>query len=171
MKIKLIFLSVFLLPLVVSAQELPKRKPGLWQIAIQHDGQAVAAAASEHCLDEATDSKMMNQGMGMSKEMCKKFEMKTVASNIITDSECDIAGSNIVSHGEVSGDFNSKYTITTKSKYSPPLMGKSESTSTVTATWIGQCKSDQKPGDIIMANGHKINIDTIMKGAGSIMKK
>jgi hypothetical protein len=29
---------------------------------------------------------------------------------------------------------------------------------TIEATWLGPCKADQKPGDMVMANGMKMNI-------------
>ena len=29
---------------------------------------------------------------------------------------------------------------------------------TIAAKWLGSCKADQKPGDIIMAGGRKFNI-------------
>ena len=29
---------------------------------------------------------------------------------------------------------------------------------TIEAKWIGPCKPDQKPGDIVMANGVKMNV-------------
>ena len=29
---------------------------------------------------------------------------------------------------------------------------------TIEAKWLGPCKADQKPGDIVMANGMKMNV-------------
>jgi hypothetical protein len=44
---------------------------------------------------------------------------------------------------------------------------------TIEAKWLNACKPDQKPGDMIMANGRKINIVDMqnmippnMRGAG-----
>jgi hypothetical protein len=37
-------------------------------------------------------------------------------------------------------------------------MGKGENLTLIDAKWIGPCQSDQKPGDMIMPNGMKINI-------------
>jgi hypothetical protein len=34
-----------------------------------------------------------------------------------------------------------------------------ETNMTVESKWLGACKADQKPGDIIMANGMKMNIN------------
>ena len=37
---------------------------------------------------------------------------------------------------------------------------------TIDAKWLGACKSDQRPGDIIMANGMKMNIADMQKMQG-----
>jgi hypothetical protein len=35
---------------------------------------------------------------------------------------------------------------------------------TIEAKWLGACKADQKPSDIMMANGMKMNIHDLPKG-------
>ena len=38
---------------------------------------------------------------------------------------------------------------------------------TIEAKWLGPCKADQKPGDMIMGSGMKMNINDLGKlGAG-----
>jgi hypothetical protein len=39
-------------------------------------------------------------------------------------------------------------------------------TMTYSAKWLGPCAADQKPGDMIMADGRKINILEARKGGG-----
>jgi hypothetical protein len=34
----------------------------------------------------------------------------------------------------------------------------------IEAKWLGACKADQKPGDIIMANGMKMNVTDMQRG-------
>ena len=36
-------------------------------------------------------------------------------------------------------------------------------TMTIAATWLGPCAADQKPGDMIMGNGTKVNIPDMRK--------
>jgi hypothetical protein len=36
-------------------------------------------------------------------------------------------------------------------------------TMTMEAKWLGPCAADQKPGDVIMSNGVKINIPEMQK--------
>jgi hypothetical protein len=34
----------------------------------------------------------------------------------------------------------------------------------IAAKWLGACKADQKPGDIIMASGMKMNVTDMPRG-------
>jgi hypothetical protein len=66
----------------------------------------------------------------------------------------------------VSGDFNSNYTVKVTSKVdglpagSPIMAG---GTTTIQARWVSACKPDQKPGDIIMAGGQRMNVRDLRK--------
>jgi len=71
---------------------------------------------------------------------------------------CKIGDTTATSHTVFSGEFDRTYHGEIRTKYSPPLMGKGESVTLVDAKWTGPCQSDQKPGDMIMPNGMKINI-------------
>ena len=45
-----------------------------------------------------------------------------------------------------------------------------DSTTTIEAKWLGACKPDQKPGDIVMPGGFKINIKDAEKLKGLMPK-
>ena len=45
-----------------------------------------------------------------------------------------------------------------RSTYSPPMMGRSEGTAIIEAKWVGPCKAGQKPGDVVLPNGMKMNL-------------
>jgi len=46
-----------------------------------------------------------------------------------------------------------------------------DSTTTIEAKWLGACKSDQKPGDIMMPGGMKMNIKDMQKLKALIPKQ
>jgi hypothetical protein len=84
---------------------------------------------------------------------------------------CKAGAVTITSHGVVTGDFNSAYTVkvTSKREGGPPTPGMSAdgtSNMTIDAKWAGACKPDQKPGDMIMA-GRKFNIRDMQKMQGA----
>jgi hypothetical protein len=63
----------------------------------------------------------------------------------------------------ITGSFESAYTmtITTQREGIPAAR-----TITIAAKWAGPCAADQKPGDMIMPNGRKVNLTDMQKRAG-----
>jgi hypothetical protein len=159
-------LSLIVLALAAAAPaaalDLPARKPGLWEIKITMEGRNIQMPVSQHCIDAETD-KMMNSISGnMQKDACSKQDVQKVGNTIVVDSVCKIGQGTTTSHGVVSGDFNSAYTVkvTSKREGGPAVPGRpADGTSSMTtdAKWLGPCAADQKPGDMIIA-GRKINI-------------
>ena len=73
---------------------------------------------------------------------------------------------------EISGDFNSAYTVksTSQTDRAPAGMPR-DTTTTIEAKWLGACKPDQKPGDIVMPGGIKMNIKDMEKLKALIPKQ
>src|ERR1700712_3615579 len=155
-----------------SAVELPVRKAGLWEMKVLHTGSAVPDMTMQHCTDETTDKEMSTAFPPMAKDICSKQDTQKTATGYVTDSVCGIAGMSIKSHGEIIGDFNSAYTVksTSHSEGGPAGVAR-DSTTTIEAKWLGACKADQKPGDIIMPGGMKMNIKDMEKLKGLIPKR
>jgi hypothetical protein len=73
----------------------------------------------------------------------------------------------VTSHGVVSGNFDSAYTVkvTSKREGGRAVPGVSAETNmTVEAKYLGACKADQKPGDMMMGNGMKMNVRDMRRG-------
>jgi hypothetical protein len=123
----------------------------------------------QHCTDETTDKAMSTSFSPMSKEVCSKRDIQQTATGYVTDSECSVAGVSMTSHAEISGDFNSAYTIKTTAhgEHGPAALPR-DTTMTVEAKWLGACKPDQKPGDIVMPGGFKLNIKDAEKLKGLV---
>ena len=58
----------------------------------------------------------------------------------------------------MTGNFDSAYRMEVDSQYEPALMGRSASRSVIDARWLGPCKADQRPGDMILSDGKKMNV-------------
>src|ERR1700712_1931456 len=147
-----------------SAVELPVRKAGLWEMKVLHTGSAVPDMTMQHCTDETTDKEMSTSFSPMAKEMCSKQDIQKTATGYVSDSVCGVAGMSITSHAEITGDFNSAYTVKSSSHSEGGPTGKPrDSTTTIEAKWLGACKADQKPGDIIMPGGRTMNVKDMEK--------
>lgn len=148
------------------AIDYPARKPGLWEIKTGEGGASTGTAPGQtiqQCIDAATDKAMREMGQGMGKDMCSKQALSSDGGKLVMDSVCKIGNTVATSHAVISGDFQTAYRMESKSTYSPPLMGRAEGTSAMEARWLGPCKVDQKPGDMVMPNGMKMNVLDMMK--------
>ena len=153
------------------AVELPVRKAGLWEMKMLRTGGPAPEMTMQHCTDEATDKAMSSTFSPASKDMCSKQDIRKTATGYVTDSACNVTGVTMTTHSEIVGDFNSAYTVksTSQSQGGPPGMPR-DTAMTIEAKWLGACKSGQKPGDIMMPGGIKMNIRDMEKLKGLMPK-
>jgi hypothetical protein len=154
-----------LLPaLDAGAVEMPIRKAGLWEMKMVRSGSSLPEMTMQHCTDETTDKDMSTMFSPMAKEMCSKQDIVKTASGYVSDSVCKVGAMSITSHADVNGDFNSAYTVkSTSHSEGGPAGVPRDSVTTVEAKWLGACKADQKPGDIVMPGGMKMNVKDMEK--------
>jgi hypothetical protein len=159
--------SALLLELLVAngagAVDLPVRKAGLWEMKVVHTGSPIPEMTMQHCTDETTDKEMSAAASPMGKEICSRQDIQKTATGYVSDSVCGVAGVTVTSHAEITGDFNSAYTVKSTSHSERGAAGVRDTTSTIEAKWLGACKADQKPGDIMMPGGMKMNIKDMEK--------
>jgi hypothetical protein len=143
----------------VRADELPTRKAGLWEMKIVKVGGQVPEMTMQHCTDATTDKDMANSVSPLAKQICSKQDVRKTASGFVTDSVCSVAGVSMTTHAEIAGDFNSGYAVTSTTHSDKGPTGKPlDATTQIQAKWLGDCKPDQKPGDILMPGGFKLNV-------------
>ena len=151
------------------ALDLPARKPGLWEITMTLEGRKLPPQTAQHCIDAETDKQMNAMGSGMT--TCSKQDVQRSGNTITVDSVCKVGAATSTSHAVVTGDFSSAYTVkvTSKREGGPPMKGSAPggaTTMNIAAKWLGACKADQKPGDMILAGGRKVNIRELQKLQG-----
>lgn len=142
--------------IATSAEDYPPRKPGLWQMSVQASGNTMTM---QHCIDAATDQAMRDMGKGEGKNACASQSIKREGDNkMVVDSVCKTGGSTATTHAVVTGDFSTGYRMDMQTTFSPPMAGRATDTSVIEAKWLGACKAGQKPGDMMMPGGMKMNI-------------
>ena len=152
------------------ATDLPIRKAGLWEMKVVRTGSPMPEMTMQHCTDETTDKQMSTAFSPMSKEICSKNDIQQTATGYATDSVCSVAGTSMTSHSDITGDFNSAYTVKTTTHSDRGPAGLHDTTIAIEAKWLGACKPDQKPGDIVMPGGFKMNIKDADKLKGLLPK-
>jgi hypothetical protein len=154
-----------------GAVDLPVRKAGLWEIKLVRTGSPLPEMTMQHCTDATTDKEMVTASSPMSKEVCSKRDVQQTATGYAMDTVCSVVGVSMTTHSEISGDFGSAYTITTTAHSDRAVAGlPKDTTTTIAARWLGPCKADQKPGDIVMPGGLKLNVRDAGKLKGLVPK-
>jgi hypothetical protein len=161
------FVVLALLPAAgAGAVEAPVRKAGLWEMKVVRTGSPMPEMTMQHCTDEETDKAMSTGFAPAANDTCSKHDLQKTSTGYVSDSVCGSAGMTVTSHADISGDFNSAYTVKTTSHTDRAPSPPRDSTMTVEAKWLGACKADQKPGDIVMPGGYKMNIKDAAKLKG-----
>ena len=160
------FATICALP--AHALDLPARKAGLWEIKMNFEGRNIAAQTMQHCIDASTDKQMNSISGSTARENCSKQDVQRTGATIVVDSVCKLGDATTTSHAVVSGDFNSAYTVKVTSKREggralPGLPADGASNMTIEAKWLGACAAGQKPGDMIMPGGRKVNVLDMQK--------
>lgn len=150
------------LPAAALADELPMRKAGLWEMKMAMAA-PMPAMSMQQCTDETTDKSMSTMFGPMQKSACPHTDIRKTASGWSVDSTCGFSGATVTSHLDITGDFQSGYVVKVTSSHaggdaSSPAAASGNASFTVEAKWLGSCKPDQKPGDIVMPGGLKVNI-------------
>jgi hypothetical protein len=169
-------LPVFAVALLCGAPalavELPTRKAGLWELKMLRTGSPAPEMTMQHCTDETTDKKMTTSLSPMAKQNCTKNDTQKTATGYVSDSVCSFNGVTMTSHSEVTGDFNSAYSVkVTSHNDGAPAGAPRDTDMTLQAKWLGPCKADQKPGDIVMPGGFQMNITDMEKLKGMMPAK
>jgi uncharacterized protein DUF3617 len=148
-------------PLPAVAEELPSRKPGLWEVRTTIGNNSGQAPVIRQCIDAATDQMLQSNTGPFAASTCPEREVKRSDNAMTIDSMCTFGGKPATVHSVANGNFDSQYTMTVTAQSAELPGGKM--TMTMQARWLGPCAADQKPGDVIMSNGVKINVPEMQK--------
>ncbi|MGH6684398.1 MAG: DUF3617 domain-containing protein [Pseudolabrys sp.] len=159
------------------ALDLPTRKAGLWEIKMEFQGHSkLPMQTMKQCTDATSDKLMTYNFAGAAEKNCQKQDVKNSGGTITIDSVCSFGGATSTSHAVVSGDFNSAYTVDVTSTRAggrpvPGAAAGGETHMMIAAKWVGPCAAGERPGDMIMGNGMKMNVIDMQKMGGMPPKR
>ena len=158
----LVALAFAIAPTVAGAVDYPTRKAGLWELTMtMTSGRTMTMS---QCTDPSIDKDLIANANPSMQQACTRSDLQKTATGYVSDSTCKFGAMTTVSHTEISGDFNSAYTVTvTGHNTGGPAGVPADTNMTMAAKWIGPCKADQTPGDMVMPGGMKINVKEMQK--------
>jgi hypothetical protein len=127
----------------------PKRKAGLWQMAINTTGGPGMSFTAQMCVD-ASRAGDFNVKPPASTD-CTSSKLHPVAGGWAFASTCKTGDRTITTNGVVTGDLSQNYKMeaTTKMDPAPPGMDAVSKTN-ISARWTGPCPAGMKPGSMKM---------------------
>jgi Protein of unknown function (DUF3617) len=155
-------LTLFCAAPAFAAEEL-SRKPGLWEVKTSIDSASATARVVQQCIDGATDAMLQSVAGPFNPAACEGRDVQHAGGATTIDFKCNVAGKPATAHTVVSGSLDNAYTMTVTAQSEGLPNGKM--VMTMDGKWLGPCNADQKPGDVVLANGMKINLPEIQKRA------
>lgn len=152
----LVAMALGLSSAAIAADDMPRRKSGLWSMSVLTPGAAVPMTMQQ-CVDERTDDITATMA-DKTKQACKS-QMKRDAGRLVFDSTCNLKGTTATTRGVFVGDFKSSYSFESTTTFNPPMAGMRDGVTKATAQWTGPCTASMKPGDVVMSNGMKFNVN------------
>ena len=140
-----------------SANPAYGRSPFTWQ-------RENAATADEILHRRRTDAELYQLGMNAAQGMCSRKDIQRTGDVVTLDSECKMGDMKMTSHAVMTFTGDTAYRTNIQSHSEPPMMGRSNSTMTQEAKWVGPCPAGMQPGDMVAPNGMKMNLKSTGKG-------
>jgi len=140
----------------IAADDMPRRKSGLWSMSVLTPGAAVPMTMQQ-CVDQKTDDITATM-TDKTKQACKS-QMKRDGGRLVFDSTCKLKATTATTHGVFVGDPKSNYSFESTTTFNPPMAGMRDGVTKATAQWTGPCAAGMKPGDVVMGNGMKFNVN------------
>jgi hypothetical protein len=97
---------------------------------------------------------MAQAGIGLPAD-CSQRDVQQSGGGMTIDSVCRSAGKTTTSHIVITGSLDSKYTMVMSSQAAGKSAG---APMTLYGEWLGPCRAGQKPGEVIMPDGTKVNL-------------
>ena len=138
----------------VARQQLPQRKPGLWETkSVGNEGETLA----KQCVGAGTDQSVVG---GLAAGACSKMLVTKTATGYSVETECTVGQIKASGSSVITGDFQTSVRTegTTEISGMPGQAGPVERRLVVEAKRVGDCAAGQKPGDIIMPDGKVISM-------------
>ena len=152
--LSLVCLTLLAWGVPAAAQDMPKRKPGLWEMTMQVPGGHTLN--TRQCVDEQSDAEMSRKAMAGGQDAkadCKQLSNKKIAGGMEIDAECKTGdGGTVRSLVRITGDMTTNYAMDNDMTFTPPRNGMSKARMSIKGMHRGACPAGMKGGDVQVGN-------------------
>jgi hypothetical protein len=135
-------------PIAAAAKAMePRRKAGLWQMAVSTTGGPGMSLSLQTCIDAAHASDFNVKPPASARTNCSSSKSHPIAGGWAFESTCTTNGRTMKTTGTVTGDLSSGYHMEASTQTEPPMQGMAAVAKTnIDAKWLGACPPGMKPG-------------------------
>jgi len=141
-----------------AADELPTRKPGLWEITTEMSVMGGQQMVMQQCIDDKTDANLLAEATRQQGQ-CDPPRISRDGDRTVVETVCKVEGGKASTRGVFSGQYDSSYQGEVLTRFDPPQHGMKEARMKIDARWQGPCPAGQKPGTARMKLPGLGNID------------
>ena len=146
------------------ANDLPKRKAGLWEV--KTTGGPMGARTIQQCIDAKTDDLLGQQGNAG--QQCSQPVITRNDSRYAVQVTCYRDGVKTTIDGNYVMAQDTAYSGDMKMTFTPPQAGMGGMDMKMDGKWLGACKAGMKPGDVVMQGMPNFNVLEPGKGASGM---
>ena len=106
----------------LAQTDLPKRKPGLWQVGMQMQGMPGPMSSSQ-CVDAKSDEDMQRKAFANGEDSCKPPTVKRSGAVTEMQTECSGPEGRSAVTARFTGDMQTSYKVDGRITFTPPREG------------------------------------------------
>ena len=158
-----LLLAAVLTAALAQADEIPKRKPGLWELTWYSNDVTPSQAAAiqvpnsaKMCIDDTTDAKLAAAYDACDPPLDFIFFLPQFKTELV----CEISAADvkIKSRAKITFTGNTAYRIEVKTRFEPARKGEGDFSGGREGKWVGACPTDMRPGDLIVGDEPNIYV-------------
>jgi hypothetical protein len=143
---------------------LPAPKAGLWRESTLRDGHELGLVGEMRaCLDADARARLSTLGGRSEKSRCQNLSVtRETEGGYQFSSACDLGlAGHVVTQGELTGDLSSRYRVTSRTDTTGALLASMNGHHKIDleANYLGPCPAGMRTGDVVIANGMKVNMN------------
>ena len=151
-------------PVTRPIAALPASRAGLWRESTLRDGRELGLMGEmSACLDADPGARLSTLVGHAGRSRCQNLSVtRDGDGGYHFSSACDLGlGGRVVTQGELTGDLSSRYRVTSRTDASGAILASMNGHHEIDleANYLGPCPAGMKPGDVVIANGMKMNVD------------
>jgi len=171
-------LLIFAVATQAAADEYPSRRAGHWELTLTAEDNSVTPQVLQLCVDAESDQALHTFGGLMIAGTTCTQTLRKEAAAIHVDTVCRQGPTSTAYLQTIfTGDLDTNYTVRATTRVeneSPADKAEPPRTVLIAAKWLGPCQGDQRPGDIVMPGGKRVNVidfKRAMEKLNELMKK